>query len=121
MKRIVKNNLDQQLINSMVLYHELLKESFKKKERVRSKIIVSELVYYTELKNTLECLKHNYRELLKYIKIESYSPLLKVIFLYDYEYCVPTVINMTLKEFLASDLYIGKEEINIKPKDIGIY
>ena len=43
------------------------------------------------------------------------------IFLYDYEYCVPTVINMTLKEFLASDLYIGKEEINIKPRDIGIY
>ncbi|MDH6459160.1 hypothetical protein M2102_002810 [Fusobacterium sp. PH5-7] len=126
MKRIVKNNLDQQLINSMVLYHELLKESFKKKERVRSKIIVpefnySELVYYTELKNTLECLKHNYRELLKYIKIENYSPMLKVIFLYDYEYCVPTVINMTLKEFLASDLYIGKEEINIKPRDIGIY
>ena len=68
MKRIVKNNLDQQLINSMVLYHELLKESFKKRERVKSKIIVpefnySELVYYTELKNTLECLKHNYREL----------------------------------------------------------
>ena len=119
MKRIVKNNLDQQLINSMVLYHELLKESFKKKERVKSKIIVpefkySELLYYTELKNTLECLKHNYKELLKYIKSENYSPLLKVIFLYDYEYCVPAVVNMTLKEFLSSDLYIGKDEIKIK-------
>ena len=29
MKRVVKNNLDQQLINAMILYHELLKESFK--------------------------------------------------------------------------------------------
>ena len=38
MKRIVKNNIDQQLINSMVLYHELLKESFKKKEKLKTKI-----------------------------------------------------------------------------------
>ena len=119
MKRGVKNNLDQQLINAMILYHELLKESFKKKERVKTKIIVpefsySDLLYYTELKNTLECLKHNYKELLKYIKSENYSPLLKVIFLYDYEYCVPTVVNMTLKEFLTSDLYIGKDEIKMK-------
>ena len=103
----------------MILYHELLKESFKKKERVKTKIIVpefsySDLLYYTELKNTLECLKHNYKELLKYIKSENYSPLLKVIFLYDYEYCVPTVVNMTLKEFLTSDLYIGKDEIKMK-------
>ena len=36
MKRVVKNNLDQQLINAMILYHELLKESFKKKERVKT-------------------------------------------------------------------------------------
>lgn len=119
MKRVVKNNLDQQLINAMILYHELLKESFKKKERVKTKIIVpefsySDLLYYTELKNTLECLKHNYKELLKYIKSENYSPLLKVIFLYDYEYCVPTVVNITLKEFLTSDLYIGKDEIKMK-------
>ena len=83
MKRIVKNNIDQQLINSMVLYH-------------------------------LECLKHNYKELLKYIKNKNYSPSLKVIFLYDYEYCVPTVVNMSLGEFLGSDLYIGKDEIEIK-------
>lgn len=119
MKRVVENNLDQELINSMVLYHELLKESFKKKERIKTKIIVpefkySELLHYTELKSTLECLKHNYKELLKYIKSENYSPMLKVIFLYDYEYCVPAVVNMSLKEFLSNDLYIGKNEIKIK-------
>lgn len=119
MKRMVKNNIDQQLINSMVLYHELLKESFKKKEKLKTKIIVpefqySELLYYTELKNTLECLKHNYKELLKYIKNKNYSPSLKVIFLYDYEYCVPMMVNMSLGEFLGSDLYIGKDEIEIK-------
>lgn len=119
MERIVDNELEQKLINSMVKVHSLLRESFMTRRKASFKVEVpefnySELTHHNELKIALECLKWNYRELLRYLKSENYSPLLKVVFLYDYKKCVPVALNRTLTEFLESDLFVGKEILNIK-------
>lgn len=119
MERVVKNELEQKLINSMVKVHSLLRESFMTRKKASFKVEVpefkySELTHHDELKLALECLKWNYRELLRYLKSENYSPLLKVVFLYDCENCVPVPLNMTIEQFLESDLFVGKEILNIK-------
>ncbi len=119
MERVVKNELEQKLINSMVKVHSLLRESFMMRKKASFKVEIpefkySELTHHDELKLALECLKWNYRELLRYLKNENYSPLLKVVFLYDYENCVPVPLNMTIEQFLESDLFVGKEILNIK-------
>lgn len=119
MKRVVKNELEQKLIDSMVKVHSLLRESFMTRKKASFKMEVpefkySELTHHGELKLALECLKWNYRELLKYLKSETYTPLLKIVFLYDIEKCFPIVLNKTMEEFLESDLFVGKEILHMK-------
>ena len=119
MKRVVKNELEQKLIDSMVKVHSLLRESFMTRKKASFKVEIpefkySELPHHRELKLTLECLKWNYRELLKYLKSETYTPLLKIVFLYDTEKCFPVVLNKTMEEFLESDLFVGMEILHIK-------
>ncbi|MDU1912124.1 hypothetical protein [Fusobacterium sp.] len=119
MQRIVKNKLEQRLIDSMIKVHSLLRESFMTRKKASFKVEVpefkySDLTHYNELNLALECLKWNYRELLRYLKNENYSPLLKVVFLYNYENCVPVPLNITIEQFLESDLFVGKEILNIK-------
>lgn len=84
MERVVKNKLEQKLINSMVKVHSFLRESFMTRKKSSFKVEVpefkySELTHHEELRLALECLKWNYRELLRYLKNENYSPLLKIV------------------------------------------
>ena len=56
MKREVENQLDQKLIDAIVKFNSLLRESFIKKEKISLKIDVpkfepKELTNYRELKN----------------------------------------------------------------------
>lgn len=117
MKRIVKNQVEQELLNAMFKFHSLLREGFMSRSKINMKIAVpqfkySELNHHTELKLALECLKNNYREYLKYLKIDGYLPLLKVIYLYENcEDCIPVMLNITLDDFLESDFYLGKEDL----------
>lgn len=119
MERIISNPLDQQLINAIVQFNSMLRESFVKKEKVISKIDVpefkaSELNNYTELKTAIECLRHNYRELLRFIKTENYTPLLKIVFLHSKEKAFPVVLNLNLSEYLEKDFFVGREILKIK-------
>lgn len=119
MKRVVENELEQKLIDSMVKVHSLLRESFMTRKKGSFKVEVpefkfSELTHHRELKLALECLKWNYKELLRYLKNETYTPLLKIVFLYDTEKCFPVVLNRTMKEFLESDLFVGRDILHIK-------
>ena len=119
MERTVKNELEQGLINSMVKVHSLLRESFMTRKKASFKVKVpefkySELMHNGELRLALKCLKWNYRELLRYLKNENYSPLLKIVFLYNHQNCIPVILNITIEEFLESDLFVGREILSIK-------
>lgn len=65
----------------------------------------------TELKTVLSCLKHNYKQLIKYLNDEEYSPLMKVIYL-STPNCYPVHLKVYLKEYLNFDLYVSKEDLN---------
>ncbi|MDU1912080.1 hypothetical protein [Fusobacterium sp.] len=111
--------IEEKLINSMMKVHTLLKKSFINKRKASFKVEVpqfkySELLYQNEIKLAFECLKWNYRELLRYLRKENYTPSLKIVLLYEHEKSFPVVLNMTLPEFLESDLFVGKEILNIK-------
>lgn len=115
MKKIV----EEKLIISMMKVHNLLKESFINKRKASFKVEVpafkySELLYTNEIKLAFDCLKWNYKELLRYLKRENYSSSLKIVLLYDNEKSFPIAMSMTLSEFLKSDLFVGKEIIKIK-------
>ena len=119
MKREVENQLDQKLIDAIVKFNSLLRESFIKKEKISIKIDVpkfepKELTNYRELKTAIECLRHNYREMLRYIKLDNYTPLLKIVFLYEEENSFPVILNLDLQQYLESDFFVGKEILNIK-------
>lgn len=114
MIRDLKYKKDMELLNAMVLYNNLLKEAFKSKSKSNLKIEVpifktEELTMITELKIVLGCLKHNYKQLLRYLNDEEYSPLMKVIYLSTSD-CYPVHLKISLKEYLNFDLYVNKEE-----------
>lgn len=68
----------------------------------------------TKLKTVLSCLKHNYKQLIRYLNDEEYSPLMKVIYL-----STPNCYPVHLKENLNFDLYVSKEEV-LQNKDIEL-
>lgn len=72
----------------------------------------------TELKTVLSCLKHNYKQLIRYLNDEEYSPLMKVIYL-STPNCYPVHLKVYLKEYLNFDLYVSKEEV-LQNKDIEL-
>ena len=117
MKRIVKNQLEQKLLDAMFRFHSLLKDGFMSQSKINMKIEVpqftySDLNHHSELKMALDCLKNNYREYLKYIRQKDYIPLLKIMYLYENcEDCPPVLLNVSLNEFLESDFYISKNEL----------
>lgn len=121
MERILNNPLDQQLINVIIKFNSMLRESFVRKEKYLLKIEIPEfkpndLSNYTELKIAIDCLRHNYRELLRYLKSETYTPLLKIIYLHSEENAFPVVLNLNLnlKEYLEQDFFVGREILKIK-------
>lgn len=114
MIRDLKYKKDMELLNAMVLYNNLLKESFKTKSKSNLKLDVpsfktEELTMITELKIVLNCLKHNYKQLIRYLNDEEYSPLMKVIYLSTPD-CSPVHLRLSLKEYFNFDLYVNKEE-----------
>lgn len=114
MIRDLKYKKDMELLNAMVLYNNLLKEAFKSKSKTNLKLDVpifktEELTMISELKIVLGCLKHNYKQLLRYLNDEEYSPLMKVIYLSTSD-CYPVHLKISLKEYLNFDLYVNKEE-----------
>lgn len=114
MIRDLKYKKDMELLNAIVLYNNLLKEAFKSKSKSNLKIEVpifktEELTMITELKIVLGCLKHNYKQLLRYLNDEEYSPLMKVIYLSTSD-CYPVHLKISLKEYLNFDLYVNKEK-----------
>ena len=115
MIRDLKYKKDMELLNAMVLYNNLLKEAFKNKSKTNLKLDVpifktEELTMISELKIVLNCLKHNYKQLIRYLNDEEYSPLMKVIYLSTPD-CSPVHLRLSLKEYLNFDLYVNKEEL----------
>lgn len=115
MIRDLKYKKDMELLNAMVLYNNLLKEAFKSKSKTNLKLDVppfkiEELTMISELKIVLNCLKHNYKQLIRYLNDEEYSPLMKVIYLSTPD-CYPVHLKVSLKEYFNFDLYINKEEL----------
>lgn len=114
MIRDLKYKKDMELLNTMVLYNTLLKEAFKTKSKTNLKLDIpsfkiEELTMITELKTVLSCLKHNYKQLIRYLNDEEYSPLMKVIYLSTPD-CYPVHLKVSLKEYFNFDLYVNKEE-----------
>lgn len=114
MIRKLKYKKDMELLNTMVLYNTLLKEAFKTKSKINLKLDIptfkiEELTMITELKTVLSCLKHNYKQLIRYLNDEEYSPLMKVIYLSTPD-CYPVHLKVSLKEYFNFDLYVNKEE-----------
>ena len=104
-----------ELLNAMVLYNNLLKEAFESKSKTNLKLDVpsfktEELTMISELKIVLNCLKHNYKQLIRYLNDEEYSPLMKVIYLSTPD-CYPVHLKISLKEYFNFDLYVNKEEL----------
>lgn len=115
MIRNLKYKKDMELLNAMVLYNNLLKETFESKSKTNLKLDVpsfktEELTMISELKIVLNCLKHNYKQLIRYLNDEEYSPLMKVIYLSTPD-CYPIHLKVSLKEYFNFDLYINKEEL----------
>lgn len=115
MIRNLKYKKDMELLNAMVLYNNLLKEAFESKSKTNLKLDVpsfktEELTMISELKIVLNCLKHNYKQLIRYLNDEEYSPLMKVIYLSTPD-CYPIHLKVSLKEYFNFDLYINKEEL----------
>lgn len=123
MIRDLKYKKDMELLNTMVLYNTLLKEAFKTKSKINLKLDIptfkiEELTMITELKTVLSCLKHNYKQLIRYLNDEEYSPLMKVIYL-STPNCYPVHLKVSLKEYFNFDLYVSKEEF-LQNKDMGL-
>lgn len=115
MIRRLDNKKDQELLDNILKYNDLLKESFLKKDKSNLKITVpkfdtNELLKVTELKLCLEALKHNYKQLNKYIEYEEYTPELKLIYLSN-EHSYPIHIKMNLNDYLKFEFYISKKEL----------
>ena len=114
MIRDLKYKKDMELLNAMVLYNNLLKEAFKSKSKTNLKLDVptfktEELTMIIELKIVLSCLKHNYKQLIRYLNDDEYSPLMKVIYLSAPD-CYPIHLKVSLKEYFYFDLYVSREE-----------
>lgn len=120
MKRIVENQLEQSLIDAMYRFHSLLKDGFMSQSKINIKVDIpkfsySDLDHHKELRVALECLKNNYREYLKYLRESEYIPVLKVLYFYeDCEECTPVILNLSLSEFLNSDFYVKKDDLELK-------
>ena len=118
MIRRLDNKKDQELLDCILKYNDLLKESFLKKDKSNLKITIpkldtNELLKVTELKLCLEALKHNYKQLIKYIEYEEYTPELKLIYLSN-EQSYPIHIKMNLNDYLKFGFYISKKELLYK-------
>lgn len=75
----------ERILKYIIQYNNLLKEAFIKKDKSNLKIKVpefsiSELNQITELKICLGALKHNYKQLLRYLN-DNNSSTLKIIYL----------------------------------------
>lgn len=115
MERILKRKKDNELLKYIIQYNNLLKEAFIKKDKSNLKIkvpefFISELNQITELKICLGALKHNYKQLLRYLNDNKYSPTLKVIYL-SIEDSFPIHLLISLEEYLNTDFYINKKEL----------
>lgn len=115
MERILKHKKDNELLKYIIQYNNLLKESFIKKDKSNLKIKVpefsiSKLNQITELKICLGALKHNYKQLLRYLNDNEYSPTLKIIYL-SIEDSYPVYLLVGLEEYLSADFYTNKKEL----------